>query len=71
MAHIREMGASGKLVAAGPFLDDGPLAGIFVFDATPEEARALADRDPAVQAGRLLLDLHGWMVAEGVLPKGG
>jgi uncharacterized protein len=71
MAHIREMGASGKLVAAGPFLDDGPLAGIFVFDATPEEARALADRDPAVQAGRLLLDLHRWMVTEGVLPKGG
>ena len=70
MAHIREMGASGKLVAAGPFLDDGALAGIFVFDATAEEARALADRDPAVQAGRLVLDLHGWMVAEGVLPKG-
>jgi uncharacterized protein YciI len=70
MAHIREMGASGKLVAAGPFLDDGALAGIFVFDAGAEEARALADRDPAVQAGRLVLDFHGWMVAEGVLPSG-
>jgi uncharacterized protein YciI len=69
MAHIREMGASGKLVAAGPFLDGGTLAGIFVFDATAEEARALADRDPAVQAGRLVLDFHGWMVAEGVMPQ--
>jgi uncharacterized protein YciI len=71
MAHIREMGASGKLVAAGPFLDGGTLAGILVFDATAEEARALADRDPAVQAGRLMLDFHGWMVAEGVLPQQG
>jgi uncharacterized protein YciI len=70
MANIREMGASGKLVAAGPFLDGGTLAGIFVFDATPEEARALADRDPAVQAGRLVLDFHRWMVAEGVMPQG-
>ena len=68
MAHIREMGASGKLVAAGPFLDSGGLAGIFVFNATAEEARALADRDPAVQAGRLVLEFHEWMVAEGVLP---
>jgi uncharacterized protein YciI len=70
MANIREMGASGKLVAAGPFLDGGTLAGIFVFDATAEEARALADRDPAVQAGRLVLDFHGWMLAEGVMPQG-
>ena len=36
----------------------------------PEEARALADRDPAVQAGRLVLEFHGWMVAEGVLADG-
>jgi uncharacterized protein YciI len=71
MAHIREMGASGKLVAAGPFLDGGALAGIFVFHATADEARALADRDPAVRAGRLVLDFHEWMVAEGVLPQGG
>jgi uncharacterized protein YciI len=70
MAHIREMAATGKLVAAGPFLDGGELAGIFVFDATPEDARRLADQDPAVQAGRLVLEFHGWMAAEGVLPAG-
>ena len=68
MAHIREMGASGKLLAAGPFLDDGDLAGILVFDTTAQEARRLAAEDPAVQAGRLVLEFHGWMVAEGVMP---
>jgi uncharacterized protein YciI len=68
MAHIRKMGESGKLVAAGPFLDDGDLAGIFVFDATAEEARALAAQDPTVKAGRLVLEFYGWMAAEGVLP---
>ena len=46
MAHIREMGASGKLVAAGPFIDDSQLAGIFVFDTTAEEAKALGEQDP-------------------------
>lgn len=66
LAHIASMAKSGKLVAAGPFLHDGELRGIFLFDATPDEARALAAADPAVQAGRLRLDFHSWMVAEGV-----
>jgi uncharacterized protein len=69
MAHVREMGASGKLVAAGPFVDNGDLAGIFLFDTTSEEARGLAARDPAVQAGRLALEFHEWMAAEGVVPS--
>jgi len=69
MARIREMAASGKLVTAGPFTDDGELAGIFVFDTTAEEAKALAEQDPTVQAGRLVLEFHGWMAAEGVLPQ--
>jgi uncharacterized protein YciI len=68
MAHIRKMGDSGKLVAAGPFLDDSDMAGIFIFDATADEAKALAAQDPKVQAGRLALEFYGWMAAEGVLP---
>ena len=33
-----------------------------------EEAQALAATDPAVQAGRLALDIHAWIVPEGILP---
>jgi len=69
MAHIREMASSGKLVAAGPFTDGGTLRGVFLFAATPEEAKALAAEDPMVKIGRLVLDLHPWMATEGVIPK--
>jgi uncharacterized protein YciI len=61
LANIERLASDGKLVLAGPFLDDGPLAGIYVFKvATVEEARALTATDPAIQAGRLEMELHPW-----------
>jgi len=69
MANINRLAQMKKLVAAGPFGDDGQLRGIFVFRvASLEEAKTLTATDPAVQAGRLAMDIHQWMVPEGVLP---
>ena len=69
MANINKLAEMKKLVVAGPFGDNGKLRGIFVFRvASLEEARALTMTDPAVQAGRLALDLHPWIVPEGILP---
>jgi uncharacterized protein len=69
MANIHRLADMKKLVVAGPFGDDGTLRGIFVFRvASLEEARTLTLTDPAVQAGRLALDLHPWVVPEGILP---
>jgi uncharacterized protein YciI len=69
MANINRLAQMKKLVAAGPFGDDGRLRGIFVFRvASLEEAKTLTATDPAVQAGRLAMDIHQWMVPEGVLP---
>ncbi len=66
MAHIRKMAAEGKLVMAGPFLDNGDLRGIFIFDvASMEEAKALTEADPAVKAGKLIMELHPWMSQRG------
>lgn len=69
IAHIGKMAESGKLLAAGPFGDDGYIRGILIFQAASiEEAREMAERDPAVKAGRLALKLHPWMAARGVMP---
>jgi uncharacterized protein YciI len=58
-----------KLIAAGPFGDNGRLRGIFVFRVDSlEEAKNLTAGDPAVQAGRLAMDIHPWMIPEGILP---
>jgi uncharacterized protein YciI len=69
MAHMQKTHAEGKLVVAGPIADDGDLRGILVYKVpTLDEARALAEADPAVKSGRLSVELHPWMVQKGVLP---
>jgi len=67
MANIRKMAAAGKLLLAGPFSDDGKLRGMFVFQVgSLEAAKALTDGDPAVQAGRLVAEIHPWFSAKGI-----
>ena len=69
LANIRRMAEDGTLVLVGPLLDGGDLLGVYVFkSASLAEAQALAASDPAVQAGRLIFELHPWMVEKGVLP---
>jgi uncharacterized protein YciI len=66
MAHINKMAADGKLTPAGPFMDEGELRGIFIFNVkTMEEAKALSEADPAVKAGRLIMELHPWYAQKG------
>jgi uncharacterized protein YciI len=72
-AHLVNMDAmakAGKLAVAGPVLEGSDLTGIFVFTVGAEEADALAASDPAVKAGKMTVERHPWMVAEGVLPAG-
>jgi uncharacterized protein YciI len=69
LENINRLAEMKKLVVAGPFGDNGKLRGIFVFKVgSLEEARLLAETDPAVKAGRLALIIHPWRVPEGVLP---
>jgi uncharacterized protein YciI/ketosteroid isomerase-like protein len=72
MANIRAMWAAKKLVVAGPMGDDEDTRGVYVF-ATPtrDEAKALAQSDPAVKAGRLVPEIHSWWVETRALPEAG
>jgi uncharacterized protein YciI len=61
MDNINRMAETGKLVLAGPFMDDGDIRGIYLFNvATIEEAQELTATDPAIQSGRLIMELHPW-----------
>ena len=61
MDNIGRLAEEGKLVVAGPFLDDGELRGIYIFNVESiEEAKTLTESDPAIQAGSLVMELKPW-----------
>ncbi|MCZ4694508.1 hypothetical protein DWB61_05590 [Ancylomarina euxinus] len=61
LENIMKMAEEGTLVLAGPFMDDGDIRGIYIFNvATVEEAKKLTESDPAIKAGRLVMELHPW-----------
>lgn len=66
LAHLDNMHRQGKLCIAGPLMTDHSIRGICVYNtSTIEEARTLANMDPAVQAGRLSVEVLPWYAAKG------
>jgi uncharacterized protein YciI len=69
IANIERLAAMKKLIVAGPFGDNGDLRGIFVLRvASLKEAQELCATDPMVKSGRLVVELHPWLIPDGVLP---
>jgi uncharacterized protein YciI len=72
MANMKAQWEAKKMVVAGPDGDDHDLRGVFVYAAASrEEAKALAESDPAVKAGRLVPEIHSWWVERNALPEAG
>lgn len=63
-AHLKNIGRlskEGKLAIAGPFMDGGNYAGVYIFAVSKvEEAKALVETDPAVKAGVFAFEMHPW-----------
>jgi uncharacterized protein YciI len=64
--NISRLAELGKIVIAGPLLDNSEIRGIFIFDAdSQEEVEELCATDPAIKAGRLIAEVHPWMSEPG------
>lgn len=66
LAHLGRMYEAGYADISGPFGDDGDIRGITIYNVpTLQMADSLANIDPAVQAGRLVIEVHPWWAAKG------
>ena len=73
LANMQRLGEMGKLVINGPLLDSfatsGEIRGIGVLKTNSlAEAQELISTDPMVKVGRLIFELHTWMVNKNILP---
>ncbi len=73
LANLRRLAEMRKLVLNGPLLDpfalSGEIRGIGVLKTgSLQEAQELVASDPMVKVGRLVFELHAWMVEKAILP---
>jgi uncharacterized protein len=74
LAYLAGLRASGHVATNGPVLDqpDESLRGLTFFrTGSLAEARRLAERDPAVRAGRLTVEVMTWWCPPGSLARAG
>jgi|GEM_PF-640454 len=70
LEHLTKMWHEGKMDIAGPFLDEDDTRGVCVYNVkTIEEAKSLAESDPAVKSGRLKVVVRPWMSMKGASLK--
>jgi uncharacterized protein YciI len=70
LGHFASMREKGYMKVAGPLGDrpDESLRGICIYQVgSVEEARRLAELDPAVRAGHLRVEVMRWYTAKGAL----
>ncbi len=66
LQHLGTMYNKGYADISGPFGDDGDIRGITIYNTpTQKMADSLANLDPAVKAGRLVIEIHPWWAAKG------
>jgi uncharacterized protein len=74
LAHHARLRESGQVVTNGPVRDqpDTSLRGLtFYRTGSLEQARRLAEADPAVRAGRLVIEIMTWYCPPGTMSKPG
>jgi uncharacterized protein len=70
LAHFVKLMKEGKICIVGPFDDDQDIRGIIIFNVpSSEEAEKLESEDPAVKAGRLVMEIRPWWCAKGSMLK--
>jgi uncharacterized protein YciI len=69
LGHLGAMAATGKMVVAGPLGDqpDPTWRGICLYKASLEEARKMAEADPAVKAGAMKVEVMSWYTMKGAM----
>ncbi|WP_411029179.1 YciI family protein [Spongiimicrobium sp. 3-5] len=66
LEHLTRMYLEGYADISGPFGEDGEIRGITIYNTpTLQFADSLANMDPMVKSGRLVIEMHSWWAGKG------
>lgn len=67
LEHLQRMYDLGYADISGPFGDNGDIRGVTIYNVpTLQMADSLANLDPMVKSGRLLIEVHPWWAGKGL-----
>jgi uncharacterized protein YciI len=67
--YVADLIRSGRAVIGGPFAGDSRSQGFYILKGTAEEAKSIADADPAVKDRRYTAEVLQWMGPDGWFQK--
>lgn len=67
LSHLAGLHQAGHLLAASPLDRTSQFRGLSILNVDVDEARALEESDPAVQAGKYAIIALPWMVPAGAM----
>jgi uncharacterized protein YciI len=65
LQHLTKLQILGKLVLNGPTASESDVSGISVYATELDEARLLAEADPKVRSGHLIVEAIAWIAVPG------
>ena len=70
LEYLTKMYDDDKMSICGPLMDENDIKGMCVYHVgSIDEAKRLAEDDPAVKSGRLIVEVHPWYSAKGMILK--
>lgn len=68
LKYLADLMDQRKMLILGPILEENEIGGICIYESSNvEEVRALAEADPAVKAGDLMVEAHPWYSSAAIM----
>lgn len=60
LKYLKNLMDKATMLILGPIMEEASISGICIYNTTVDEAKKLAEADPAVIAGELTVEVHPW-----------
>jgi uncharacterized protein len=67
LRYLKDLMDKGTMLILGPIMEEAAISGICIYNTTVDEAKKLAEADPAVISGELTVEVHPWYASAALM----